>query len=589
VASDPPPASAELTVASALLELLKVEGVDRVFGIPGGALIAMLSALKADDDIDYHLCRQETGAAYMADGYARVSGGLGVVLVTSGPGGTNALTGAVNADAAQSPMLVITGEVKEQFFGRGYLQEGSALGLDIVNVYRDAVGYSELITSPGNFQELFASAMRRAWDAPRRATHLSLPNDVAASTAAGFAVPSSSASYRTRGAAVDQAGVAEAVAAIAAAERPALLLGSGCRLPLQDAALLADVVAAVEHLALPVMTTPEAKGVFPENHALSLRNYGIAACRWPQHYLTDPARGQFDALVVIGSILGGLATNNWNPILVPAGPFIQVDDDPDVLGRAFPITRGVVGEMTAVLRSFVTAGQAASVEPAVAAQRRRLIDDVKSDNSPFVDPDKRSSTACPVAPQALARIVSETVAPGSHIVVDAGNCVGWALHDMVVDPPTRMHSSLTMGPMGFATAAVIGAKLAAPDETCVAFVGDGGFLMQASEVATAAQYGIGAIWVVLADHDLSMVSQGMEAVTGDKSYADYYKIGWNDLGGVAQGLGAVAFNAETVDEVKDAFRRAIDGAAAGVPQVVVVAVDPAEAPPYDYPPPPKPP
>ncbi|MGH3994084.1 MAG: thiamine pyrophosphate-dependent enzyme, partial [Pseudonocardiaceae bacterium] len=371
------------------------------------------------------------------------------------------------------------------------------------------------------------------------------------------------------------------MAAIAAAERPVLLLGSSCREPLQDGALLADLVAAAEHLALPVMTTPEAKGVFPESHELSLRNYGIAACRWPQHYLADPARGQFDALVVIGSTLAGLDTNNWDPILVPNGPFIQIDADADVLGRAFPITRGVVGEMTAVLRSFVTAALTASVDPAVVEQRLQHINDIKNDNSPFVDPDKRTSTASPVAPQALARIVNETIPPGGHIVVDAGNCVGWALHDMVIDPPTRMHSSLTMGPMGFATAAVIGAKLAAPEATCVAFVGDGGFLMQASEVATAAQYAIGAIWVVLADHDLSMVSQGMVAVTGDKSYADYYKIGWNDLAGVAQGLGAAAFNAETVDEVQNALQSAIDGAARGVPQVVVVAVDPAEAPPYD--------
>src|SRR3954471_25075620 len=114
MSSGPPAPQAALSVAAALLELLKVEGVDRIFGIPGGALIALLGALKADGDIDYHLCRQETGAAYIADGYARVSGGLGVVVVTSGPGATNALTGAVNSDAAQSPMLVITGEVKEQ-------------------------------------------------------------------------------------------------------------------------------------------------------------------------------------------------------------------------------------------------------------------------------------------------------------------------------------------------------------------------------------------------------------------------------------------------------------------------------------------
>jgi acetolactate synthase-1/2/3 large subunit len=574
------------TVAAALLELLKLEGVERLFGIPGGALIAMLSALKADGELTYHLCRQESGAAYMADGYARVNGGLAVVLVTSGPGATNALTGAVNADASHVPMLVLTGEVKEQLFGRGYLQEGAGGTLDVVDVFRSAVGYSELIASPANVQELFASAMRRAWDAPRRATHLSLPGDVAASPAAGFVLPPSPAAYRATSAPVDAEGVIAAVTALAAAERPALLLGSRCLGPLRDPALLADLVAAVEHLALPVMTTPQAKGVFPESHALSLRNYGLAACRWPERYLAEPA--PYDALVVIGSTLGGLATGNWAPALVPDGPFIQIDEDPDVLGRAFPITRGVVGETGAVLRRFVTAALAATVDPRVAARRLQQITAIKNDTSPFADPDERVSDACPVTPQALARIVSETVEPGSHIVVDAGNCVGWALHEMVIDPPTRVHSSLTMGPMGFATAAVVGVKLAAPEQTCVAFVGDGGFLMQVAEVATAAQYGVGAIWVVLADHDLTMVSQGMEAVTGDAGYDDYYRIGWNDLGTVAQGLGAAAYHAQTPHEAQDALDRAIAGARTGVPQVVVVEIDPAQAPPYDYPAPPAP-
>ena len=177
------------TVAQELLALLKLEGVDRVFGIPGGALISMLAALKADGDITYHTCRQETGAAFMADGYSRIGGGLAVVLVTSGPGATNALTGAMNADASHTPMLVITGEVAEKFFGLGFLQEGADADLDIVAVYGGALGYSELITSPTNFRELFESAMRTAWGTPRRAAHLSLPGDVAGSPAAGFTLP----------------------------------------------------------------------------------------------------------------------------------------------------------------------------------------------------------------------------------------------------------------------------------------------------------------------------------------------------------------------------------------------------------------
>ena len=156
---------------------------------------------------------------------------------------------------------------------------------------------------------------------------------------------------------------------------------------------------------------------------------------------------------------------------------------------------------------------------------------------------------------------------------------------MVIDPPTSMHTALAMGPMGFGTAAVIGARLAQPSSTCLAVVGDGGFLMQAGEIATAAQYGIGAIWVVLADHDLNMVSQGMAAVTGDQGYEDYYQIGWTDLAAVANGMGAVAYSVTTPDELTAALGQAIAGAnnpGGNVPQVIVATIDATEAPPYDY-------
>ncbi len=575
--------SPEKTVAHALLELLKVEGVDRVFGIPGGALIWLLDALKADPDITYHLCRQETGAGYIADGYVRVRGGLAVVVVTSGPGATNALTGALNADAANTPMLVLSGEPKEQFFGRGYLQEGAAARLNLVDVYRGAVGYSELLSSPQNVDDLFGAAMRCAWGPPRRATHLSLPNDVAGADGRAITVATTPAAYRALSQPVDDGGIADAVATLAAATSPLLMLGNACREALRDPALLAELVAAAEHLSLPVITSPEAKGIFPESHELSLRNYGIAGCRWPKHYLTDPDGKQFNALVVFGSTLGGLTTNNWNPILVPDGPFIQIGNDPEMLGRGFPLTRGVFSDLGAGLRSFTSRAMAAGVDPAVAASRRARLAAIKRDFSPWVDPEKRTSTAIPVKPQALARIISDAVPDGSHIFIDSGNCVGWALHEMIIDPPTRAHSSLTMGPMGCATA-VVGGKLAAPEATCLALIGDGAFLMQAGEVATAAQYKVGAIWVILADHDLSMVSQGMDASTGDKTYEHYYDVDWSDLATVAQGLGAEAYDVESVAALEDALHTAIDHAGAGVPQVIVVSIDRDEAPPYDYPP-----
>jgi acetolactate synthase-1/2/3 large subunit len=577
----PPPPPPTPSVAAVLVASLKAEGVSHIFGIPGGALVGMLEALRADSTITYHLCRQETGAAYMADGFARAGGGLGVVLTTSGPGATNALTGVVNADASSSPMLVISGEIPSMFFGRGYLQEGVDSTLDIVDVYSSAISFSEMIISPGNAVELFQSAMRRVWGVPRKAAHLSLPVDISMAQS-GISTPAPAPStYRVTNGFVDVAGIQAAVAAIAAAKWPLLMIGDGCRPALSDPTTLGAFVKAVNSLAVPVVTDPDAKGLFPETHALSLRNVGLAACEWPQYYV-DPKLGQYDALVVLGSPLGELATDVWADSLVPNGPFIQVDDDVDTIGRAFEITRGVVGEMTAAVGAFITAAATAKVDPTVATTRRAFVAGIKAAHSPFVDPTKRVSTSVPIKPQALARIVSEGLPPGSRIFVDAGNCVGWCLHEMVVSPPSKIHTALAMGPMGFGTAAVIGAKLADPTAPCLAVVGDGGFLMQVAEVSTAAQYKVGAIWVVLADHDLTMVSQGMAVAAKDPTYDDYYQIGWTDLAAVAQGMGATAYNIQTPDELTAALGSALAGAATGVPQVIVATIDQTEMPPYNY-------
>jgi acetolactate synthase I/II/III large subunit len=591
--STPPPPPAGPNVADAIVELLQLEGVRHVFGIPGGALVYLQVALKEATGIDAIICRQETGAGYIADGYARVTGGMGVVVVTSGPGATNALTAAMNAHASHTPFLVITGEIAEKYIGHGFLQEGADAGLDVASVYRSAVGSSEMITSPSNVYELFTGAMRHVFSSPPQAAHLSLPSDVAYVSMndpvknTAWSAPKSPSAYRATGGVLDADGINASVQALVAAKRPLLLLGNRCRAALRDPVLLADLIEAVEHLALPVTTSPDAKGIFPETHALALRNFGLAGCAWPTSYMTD-STGVYDALLVMGSQLGQLSTLTWNTELVPQGPFIQVHDDPTVLGRAFDITSGVLSTMPEALRHFIRCAHDTKVEPTIADARLALIQKIKQNVSPFVDPEKRVSDADPLKPQALMRILTEAMAPGGHIMVDAGNCVGWCMNGLVVDPPTRCHSALTMGPMGFGMS-VIGAKLAAPAETCISVIGDGAFMMHAGEVATAAQNGVGAIWIVLGDRQLQMVSQGMAAVTGDPSYQNYYAINWTDLAEVAQGLGAAAWNVSSVHDTTAAVQAAIEGSAKGVPQVIVVNVDTTEMPPYKYPPPPPPP
>ena len=575
------------TVAQVLLKYLALEGVDTLFGIPGAAVMHVLNELKNQrDKFRYVVCRQETGAAYIADGYARVSGKLGVVLVTSGPGATNALTGTMNAQNAGVSLLTITGEVAEQYYGKGFLQEGTDASLNVDAVYGNASGYSVIVTNPGNFQTLFTQALRDALGLPHCAAHISLPDDVASMPIASLLFPQGSRNYRATPQCSDRDGVHKAFERLTRVERPLILLGSGARDALQGDRLAA-FTRMVERFAIPVMTTPDAKAVFPESHALSLRSFGMAFCEWTKYYMVpkrlDPAlRSGYDALLVLGTSLGGFATNKWDPILVPQQSLVQVDLDQTVIGRVFPLDFGIVAEIGTVIDQLVELALATQPDATV-NDRREFIARIKREKSPYLDPANRDSRSSPILPQALMKCISETLPPGANVFVDSGNCVGWALHYLAVDPPSRVYSALAMGPMGFAVGAVIGAKLAAPEALCLAIVGDGAFLMQGTEVSTAAANRLGAIWVVLNDNDLGMVSQGMNQFFPDKSgvWRDYYSLGQPDVARFAQALGADAYNVRSVEDMQHALSAAITAAGtSGAPQVIVAHIDTAQIPPY---------
>jgi acetolactate synthase-1/2/3 large subunit len=577
-----------ITVAQCLLKYLELEGVRKLFGVPGGAIKYVLDELrKQQDRFEYVICRQETGAAYMADGYARVTGGLGAVLVTSGPGATNALTGAVNAQCSNSSVLVISGEVPEEDYGKGFLQEGTDSGLDVNAVYRAACQYTGIISSPRDFQTLFAQALRTAMARPRRTTHISLPEDISREPIPDARVPRSVGNYRAtpRCSAPDQARIA--LDYLLEARYPLLFLGAGCREALRDEGRLGRFQQLIEKFALPVMTSPGAKALVPESHGLSLRTFGLAGCKWPKYYLQpsslDPKLpDHYDCLMVLASSLGDLATNLWDKALAPDEPirFIQVDLDQTVLGRSFPIDLGIVAEIGRFLDDLLALSDQAEADPKVVQARRELVAAIKK-QSPYDDEGMWKSEDAPIAPQALMRCVSEGLPPGSHVFLDAGNCVGWALHYLAIDPPSQVHSALAMGPMGFGVGSVIGAKLGAPDRVCVGIVGDGAFLMHGSEVSTAARYGVGAIWIVLFDNDLAMVSQGMNHFFPGPGWKNYYQLGKPNLARYAESLGATAHVIDSPAKFRRAFKRAIRAAdARKMPQVIIAHHDSDEVPPY---------
>jgi acetolactate synthase-1/2/3 large subunit len=601
----PPPSSRSVTttkpnrtVAALLVDYLELEGATTVFGVPGGALIYVMDELwRRRETFNFVICRHETGAGYIAHGYALVTGGLGVVLTTSGPSATNALTAAMNAQAANCAQLVITGEIPQQFSGQGYLQEGVDSRLDVGVIFRNAVEYSAVVSSPLNFVTLFTQALRYARSLPNRAAHISLPNNVAGAcvAAAGQSIsfPTTPSAYRAQASGTDTELAHTAFDNLAGAKRPLIFLGNGARAALEDSGRATRFREMVERFAIPVMSTADGKGIFPESHPLSLRNFGMTACQWPALYMgqtTDP--DHFDALLVIGSSLGELATSDaaskpYDRILVPTTHFMQVDLDGSVIGREYPVTLGLVGEASATIDALIERSLTTEPNTDGAAARRDAIAALKLANSPWVNPEWRDATTGPSNPASLMRVINETVTAG-RVFIDAGNCVGWSLHYLVVDPPVRYHSALDMGPMGFGLGAVIGGKMGAPTETCVSVVGDGAFMMHAGEISTAAQYGVGAVIVVLFDNDLGMVSQGMNKLfPGDAPFSPAYHLGAPDLAKVAEGFGADAFtigDGQGSAEFAAALRQAIAQAESRKrPQVIVVHVDTAVMPPYGWP------
>lgn len=594
-------APADLTVAQCLLKYFELEKAHALFGVPGGALMHILNELKVQQaKFNYIVCRQETGAAYMADGYSRVTGNLGVVLVTSGPGATNALTGTMNAQNGNTAVLTISGEVPESLFGRGYLQEGVDVNLDINAIYRNASQYSAIVTSPDNFQTLFSQAIREAMSRSPRATHISIPDDIAGQTIKSVRLPIETKNYRTVPECADRNNTEAAFQELIKAERPVILLGNGCRRAFNDPKhpeRPRKFKALVNKFAIPVMTTPEAKALFPERHPLSLRCYGLAACQWPKHYLLkDPVNPvPYDGLLVLASSLQGLATDRWDPMLLPDGPFLQIDLDHRVIGRDFPVSLGVVAEVGAAIDDLIQSGEKLSPDAGLITMRTAFLRKLKRTVSPYIEQEKRDSDCRPILPQALMRCLSDLLrqhAKQSHVFIDSGNCVGWGLHYLEVDPPTQVHSALDMGPMGFSIGAVIGAKLGDPEKTCVSLTGDGAFLMHGAEVSTAAMNDIGVIHVVLEDYDLAMVSQGMNHFFLDPDgWNRYYKIGDDrtkhpDLEQYARSLGADAVTIETPAQMNAAFRKALRSAGGKKPrpQVIVVRIDRSEMPPYYHPP-----
>ncbi|TPW19873.1 MAG: thiamine pyrophosphate protein TPP binding domain-containing protein, partial [Elusimicrobia bacterium] len=496
-----PAAAKPLTVAGLLLEYLKREGVQTVFGIPGGPITPVFDALYHDPSIRLVSTRHEAGAAFMALGYARVTGRLGVCLLTTGPGTTNALTGVAAAKADSLPVLAMSAQVATAAFGKGSLQDSTYDRGDVVEMFRPFTKLSAMLSNPANLGMLLRQGLRLALTGRRGPVHINIPTDfMRREVHEDLQRPDQ---YRPTCRTFDREAVKDAALRLLASRRPAILAGHGVNL----AGAQPELLELAELLSVPVATTPKGKGAFPEDHPLALRVFGLASSPWSEEYLLS---GGVDVLFVLGSSLHEISTQGWEERLRPSDALIQLDVDPSVVARNYPVDVALVGDARTTLRELLFHLRrllANGEHPprrddgSLAALKRRL--------PAVIDPGKREDSGVPLKPQFVMAELNAALPEDALLFIDSGNNTLWALHYLdAVGRRAFIHNWGEFGAMGFGVAASIGGKVGAPERPVVALVGDGSFGMNGMEVSTAVTYGIPVVWVVLNDARYNAVHHG---------------------------------------------------------------------------------
>jgi len=503
----------------------------------------------------------------MACGYARVSGKLGVCMGTAGPGCTNLMTGVASAYGDSIPVLVLTGQVSTSTFGKGAAQESSSEGIDAVAMFKPLTKYSAMVFKGAMLPEMIRRALRYALSGRKGPVHLNLPLDVMreeiefdlrkVDTYRGWSQP------------FDRESVKRASTYLLQAERPAMLLGNGTLT--SNAAEEAKTIA--EMLNIPVITTPKAKSAFPSDHPLSLGPFGFASSLLAEKYLA----GGIDILLTVGTGFTELATQAWDKRLLPRKALLQIDIDPYQIGKNYPVTVGLVGDTKAVLTEmyYEIKRQTKNIHDFKPNMPMGGYMRFKDFSQVYLDEEKMNSDAIPLKPQRLMKDLRESLPRDAIVFLDIGSSLTWALHYFPVYYPNTFIYGLGFAPVGYGVGSVIGGKFAAPDKPVVAIVGDGGFLMNGMEVATAVNYNMPVIWVILNDAQLGMVYHGQRmasdahVVVSKFKRVDFFKI--------AEGLGAKGIRIDKPGEIN---RNMMDDIiASGKPTVLDVVIDSEEPPP----------
>jgi acetolactate synthase-1/2/3 large subunit len=538
-----------LNGGQALIKSLEMEGVEVIFGLPGGAILPVYDPI-IDSPIRHILVRHEQGAGHMAEGYAHATGKPGVAMVTSGPGATNIVTPLADAYMDSVPMICITGQVPTAAIGTDAFQEA-----DITGITQSVTKHNFLVTEAADIPRVIREAFHIATTGRPGPVLVDIPKDIVDPTNPRSAmtwywptdaeVIAGLPGYRptTTG---HPKQIKEAAALILAAERPVIYAGGGI-LKARAAGTLRELA---ELLDLPVVTTLMARGAFPDDHELCLGMPGMHG-----NYTAIMAMQESDLLIALGSRFDDRVTGKV-PEFAPHAKIIHVDVDPAELGKVrrpdVPIVgdaRLVIEELVRVLRKKLDAGAA---KPDVTAWRSTLSgwhERYPLAYEPWVEGDL-------LKPQQVLEALRDSAPEDCIVASGVGQHQMWASQYWTFRHPYTWINSGGLGTMGFSVPAAIGAKVGHPDRMVWAIDGDGCFQMTAQELVTAAAERIPVKIAILNNAYLGMVRQWQEMFYDERYSEVYLSPDLPDYVKWAEAMGCVAFRVEHPDDIQPTIDKA---------------------------------
>lgn len=521
--------------AQAIIASLEAEGVDTIFGYPGGQAIKIYDALYDSKKICHVLARHEQGATHMADGYARATGKVGVVLVTSGPGATNTVTGIATAFMDSVPLVVITGQVTRGVIGTDAFQES-----DIVGITMPVVKHSFLLQSCDDLTRTFREAFYIASTGRPGPVLIDIPSDLSGSQMVfhypdSISIPSYKPTYKGNAKQVRQA-----ANLIESAKRPLIYAGGG----IVSSHACAELTQLAEHMRIPVVTSLMGKGAMRCSNPLNLGPVGMHGSKYANMAVTE-----CDLLIAVGARFSDRVTGKVSEF-APHAKIIHIDIDPAEIGKIIDPAVPIVGDAKVVLGAICDRLAKDGAAPIDQEWEKTVFS--WRDRWPFYAadfadyPDK-------IAPEIVLSKLSDKLDPEASIVTtEVGQHQMWAHQNIHRERARTFISSGGLGTMGFGFPAAIGAQIGCPEDQVVCIAGDGSFQMNSQEMATAAINRVPLKVVIIDNRALGMVHQWQSLFYGHRF--SFTELDANpDFVKLADAYGWQAMRIEHPDQVDEAL------------------------------------